>query len=73
MPPFFSRCLSSLEFLPGMPVLGWSWAFCHLQQIEKESVSFLSPPMFAVACRGGAGSPARWRGPSSTPAPLLGT
>lgn len=36
-----------------MPALGCLWACCHLQQIEKESVSSLSPSVFAEACGGG--------------------
>lgn len=47
MPPFFSRWLFSLEFLPEMPVLGPSWAFCHLQQTEKESVQTVA---ISVCC-----------------------
>lgn len=78
MPPFFSSCLLSLEFLPQMPVLGWSWAFCHLQQIEKENVPLLSPPVFAVSCRGAASTPAWCREDSGTQGwglsgPSLGT
>lgn len=38
-----------------MPPLVCLWAFCHLQQIEKERVFLLSPSMFAEACGGGGG------------------
>lgn len=38
-----------------MPALICLWAFCHLQQIEKQSVSLLSPSVFAEACGGGVG------------------